>query len=397
MHGELIQIPLGTAAKSLIAKPAIRIALPTGGERLRYLIEHARSIILTLSSRGTMTTINAVFEQTTGWRAADWVGQPLADLVHPTQVSRVNECLMRLAHGAPTALLEFRLRLGDGRFMETETTVSSYPGGESERLFCIVQDITQRKKAEDELEQSREQLRALASRHQRIREEERNRIAREIHDELGQTLTGLKMDTLWLKTQLAKHAATPNLADLAGRTEAMATVIQDTIQTVRRIATDLRPPVLDKLGLPAAIEWQAQEFARRTGLKLVLDVRLDRLDADDPFCTAVFRIFQEILTNVARHAEATEVRVRLQRRGRSLALTVNDNGRGISEAEITGLKSLGLVGMRERAMVFGGKVEILSNAAGGTTVAVRVPLPQTPSNLKAASAEARTSASAFLP
>lgn len=357
------------------ARPLIRIELPTSAERQRGAVEQDRSIVLVLCRRGTVTTVNAGFEQATGWRAAEWIGQPLMDLVHPSQAGVIREGFARLAQGAPKARLAFDLCLRNGSLMATEATISPYPGGESESFYCVVHDVTQRREPEAGLERSREQLRALASRNQHIREEERIRIAREIHDELGQTLTGLKMDALWLKSQLTKQVSVLGSGNLIARAETMATVIQDTIQTVRRIATDLRPPVLDKLGLPAAIEWQAREFTRRTGLKLALNLRLKKLDSGDPLSTAVFRIFQEILTNVARHAEATKIRVRLERRGQLLALTVNDDGRGIRKAEIADSNSLGLLGMRERAMVFGGKVEISGKPAGGTTVAVRVPLP----------------------
>jgi signal transduction histidine kinase len=220
------------------------------------------------------------------------------------------------------------------------------PDGRIIGHFGIQRDITARRRHDEEISRSREELRALAARLQSVREDERTRISREVHDELGQALTGLRLDLSWLRGRLKDR---PELAD---RVQSAVTRIDGTIDTVRRIATELRPSVLDHLGLLAAVEWQAQEFEKRTGIP----VRL---------------------TNVARHAGANHVRIALALGPEAVTLRVADDGRGISEAERTALRSLGLVGIRERAIACGGECIIEGRPGQGTTVEARIPLAVT--------------------
>lgn len=239
----------------------------------------------------------------------------------------------------------------------------------------------------------REQLRALAARLTQVREEERTQIAREIHDVLGQALTGLKMDLSWM----SKRAAAVPDRDLAGGLEdkirSMSQVVDSTIGTVRKIATELRPSLLDDLGLEAAAEWQVHEFEKRSGTtcRFVSDFGETEMDAN--CATALFRILQETLTNVARHANASRVEVRLQARGNNALLQVRDNGRGITAREMSNTKSLGLLGIRERALLVGGKVDIKGIPKKGTTVSVEVPLHEE-TKVNAASAEGSEGGSA---
>lgn len=218
------------------------------------------------------------------------------------------------------------------------------------------------------LERSQEQLRALSAHQQSVREQERTRIAREIHDELGQQLTGLKMDVAAFQKGLGEDHL------LLKKTKAMSQLIDTTIRTVRRIATDLRPSILDDLGLPAAIEWQLQEFQTRVGIQCQLITNIDEIALDPDRLTAIFRVFQETLTNVARHANATQVEVNLEKNTDTLRLQIRDNGRGISEQEIFGTRSLGLLGMRERVYLLSGSLEIQGKPGQGTTVLVQIPL-----------------------
>ena len=233
----------------------------------------------------------------------------------------------------------------------------------------LEREITERTRAEEEFSRSTEQLRELTARLQSVREEERTRIARVIHDELGQTLTGLKMDVAWLQ----RHLDQPQQAWLE-KTLAMSDLLDLTIQTVRRISTELRPGILDDLGLVATIEWQLQEFQARTGIagKLISAPEETTLDADGS--TVVFRIFQEILTNVIRHAQATQVTVSLAESATFLTLQVQDNGRGITKSEINSPKSIGLLGIQERARLRAGEVQFQGTPHQGTTVTVRLPL-----------------------
>jgi signal transduction histidine kinase len=221
----------------------------------------------------------------------------------------------------------------------------------------------------ESLRASEENLRALAARLQSVREEERSRIAREIHDQLGQSLTGLKMDLTWLNARLPSGQK-----PLAEKVKSMFKLIDDTIQAVRKIASLLRPEVLDQLGLAAAIGWQARDFQMRTGIRCKVSLPPDAIAAAPELSTAAFRIFQELLTNVARHAGATRVDVSMRVEAGRLLLEVQDNGRGISEAELSGFKSLGLLGMRERAMLFGGSVDFSGALGKGTRVTVVLPL-----------------------
>ncbi len=231
------------------------------------------------------------------------------------------------------------------------------------------EERVERRHAEEKLRESHEQLRALSIYLQHVREEERTRIAREVHDELGQELTGLKFDLSSLAAWLPRDQR-----QFQDDIKAMLAQIDAIIQTVRRISTELRPSVLDDLGLAAAIEWQTHEFQTRTGLQshITLDVQSPVIDQE--LNTAFFRIFQETLTNVMRHASATKLDVRLTQEAGKLVLEVKDNGRGISEAQMASSRSIGLLGMRERAALLGGEFHIRGVAGKGTTVTVRIPL-----------------------
>jgi signal transduction histidine kinase len=230
-------------------------------------------------------------------------------------------------------------------------------------------DRRERQRAEDKLRRSLDQLRALTTYLQYVREEERTRIAREVHDELGQQLTGLKLDMSWLASKLGKNAK-----PVQQKVKTMVDHIDSTIQTVRRIATELRPGILDSLGLVAAMEWQANEFQQRSGIRCIVTTTAGDTIWDQDITTVFFRIYQETLTNIIRHAKATRVDVRLVEEAGYLVMTVADNGRGISEEEMASTRSLGLVGMRERAMLIGGEVTLHGAPGKGTTVTLRVPL-----------------------
>ncbi|MFN8456122.1 MAG: histidine kinase [Anaerolineae bacterium] len=220
----------------------------------------------------------------------------------------------------------------------------------------------------EQVHRGREQLRNLTGYLQAVREEERTRIARDLHDEFGQALTALKMDVAWLAKQLPKHAA-----PLHHKTGMMASLIDATIQLTRRVAAELRPGVLDDLGLVAAMEWQAQEFTARTGIPCELRLSENDIILGHDLATSVFRIFQEILTNVARHAQASQVTVELLDQPGELTLIVGDNGRGITPEQLHDPESLGLIGMRERANSWGGTITFRGIAGEGTTITLRIP------------------------
>jgi len=217
------------------------------------------------------------------------------------------------------------------------------------------------------LEASREQLQHLTAGLLHAREEERTKVSREIHDVLGQTLTALKMDTGWIGLRLPEDALTVRV-----KLAAMAQLIDETVVAVRRLATELRPGLLDDLGLVAAVEWQAQEFERRTGIHCVLGATAGD-SPDPPVSTAIFRILQESLSNVAEHSRASRVMVTLEQCGTGLVLEVRDNGIGIAPADASNSRSIGLAGMRERAQLVGGDFSISGTTGAGTTVRVQIP------------------------
>jgi signal transduction histidine kinase len=211
-------------------------------------------------------------------------------------------------------------------------------------------------------------LRNYAMRQESVREKEQTRISREIHDELGQALTALKLEVSLLGTSLR------NDADLQRRIGEISEMLDGTIQTVRKIATQLRPDALDKLGLIPAIEWHLQEFRKRTGIKSHFSARPSDLQLSEPQSTAFFRILQEALTNVARHARAQRVRIRLEQKENEIFLLVEDNGVGIDVEKIADRDSLGLLGMHERALALGGRVTVRRNKKNGTIVTACIPV-----------------------
>jgi PAS domain S-box-containing protein len=242
-------------------------------------------------------------------------------------------------------------------------------------VLVITEEITQRKRAEEALRDSRDQLRRLARRLQTVREEERTSIAREIHDVLAQELTRLKLDLSWIDRRLAHAANESTRADLKHKVASMMELADVTIASTQQLATELRPVVLDSLGLGPAIEWQVEDFQNRTGLTCVARVSRELPPLDRAQATALFRIVQESLTNVVRHAGARRVEVKIELRGAELCLSVLDDGRGITRDELADPKSIGLLGMKERAALLGGEAEITPAPGGGTLVRVTTPLP----------------------
>jgi signal transduction histidine kinase len=237
----------------------------------------------------------------------------------------------------------------------------------------VLHNITERKQTEAQLNRSFGQLRALAARLQSVREEERTKVAREIHDELGQALTAIKIELTSLLFEW------PSREKPSKRVASITRLVDQTIQSVRKISTELRPGILDALGLVAAVEWAAEEFETRTGIRCRVDLPKEPLEISQERATAIFRIFQETLTNITRHADATEVHVRLAKENHSLDLDVKDNGVGVSEEQLAAGESLGILGMRERALLLGGEFLVSGAPNQGTRVKVSVPLssPQT--------------------
>ena len=238
-----------------------------------------------------------------------------------------------------------------------------------EMALALEQRQSEREQVEMRLKRSQELFRSLSAHLQMIREEERTRIARRIHDDMGQALTALKIDLTWLNKRLAD-----NQVRIREKLQSMVTLIDNTIETVHNISEDLRPGILDDFGLSAAIEWQAEEFQKRTGMKCKISLPPDEFDLSKEKSTNLFRIVQESLTNVIRHANATKVEITLAEKDGLLLLEVVDNGKGITRAAITNPKSFGLIGIKERIHSLGGEVDITGTPNAGTRLTVKMPI-----------------------
>ncbi len=234
--------------------------------------------------------------------------------------------------------------------------------------------IENRRRMEAALRNSQEALRALARRVEKTREEERTRLARDVHDDLGQSLTALKMDLRWIERKLGAMEMSPELDAVKARTTTAIEVVDDTTATVQELAAELRPSVLDRLGLCPAVQFEIRRFQARSGIECRTSLPASPPRLTPEGTTVLFRILQECLTNVARHADATRVLVRLGTRGKVATLRVLDNGSGITLAALDNSKSLGLLGMKERAAMLGGEVQFRRGTKRGTMVTARIPI-----------------------
>jgi two-component system sensor histidine kinase UhpB len=292
--------------------------------------------------------------------------------VHPDDRERVLASVHEaIDSGRASWSGEYRFRRHDGSYADVfdRGYVIHDPDRRPVRMVGSMMDVSDRKRSEGQLQASRAALRLLATRHQDVREDERTRIAREIHDSLGQSLTALK-----LSLAAAHDAAARGAPGLPERLSETANMVDDLVKGVRRIATELRPPVLDQLGLPAAIEWLARDFTHRTGIPCCAEVVPSGATISGELATALFRIVQEALTNIVRHADATRATITLDVTPELVTLEVTDNGRGITEAAASAPTSLGILGMRERAAAQGGVLEVGLRSEPGTRVSAWFPM-----------------------
>jgi two-component system sensor histidine kinase UhpB len=351
-------------AESKLAKEV----LPQSPDNLRLIIDTIPTMAWTVRPDGAVDFVNKRWLDYAGLSLEEEIEQPTR-VIHPEDLPRVMEkWLGDMAAGKPSED-EMRLRQADGeyRWFLVRTVPLRDELGNIVKWFGTSTEIEDRKKAEDALQRSLEELRALAARLQSVREEERTRLARQFHDELGQALTGIVLESASLIRELPEGAK-----QQSNRAESIMKLADETIQTVRRISTELRPGILDDLGLRAAVEWAVKEFQSRTGTNCRLDLPEDDIVIDQEPATALFRILQEALTNVARHANATQVNVRLAKEEGTLILEVHDNGKGINSQELSAGRSLGILGMRERALILGGGFAISGALGQGTTIEVRI-------------------------
>ena len=340
------------------------------------LLDHVCNSVIATDLEGRVTFWNSHAENLYQWKARQVMGKPIFDLVvSPSKVREAREVMERvLKDGCWEG--EFTVRRKDGSTFQAYIVngLIRKETGEPYGFVGVSFDITERKRSEEHLRTSQEQMRALTAHMHWVREKERTHISREIHDELGQALTGLKIDLSWLDHRLKEPEGRVLRSRMLEKISAMSDLVDTTIKHVRRITTELRPRILDELGLVPAIEWQAREFQRRTGIRCRLMSMVDEINLDDDRATAVFRIFQETLTNVSRHARASKVDIALRNEDGGLALEVRDNGRGMSRKQVSDSHSLGLLGMRERALLARGRLTIDGARGKGTRVTVWVPV-----------------------
>lgn len=306
-----------------------------------------------------------------GWHREELIGKSISMIYrNEEEADKIGDIFYSTLEDQRTFETEFPCLSKDGREIICRMKASRI--GEKlreKRIVVTYEDITEEKKAQEELERSRQDLRNLSVHLQSVREEESTRVARKIHDELGQSLTALQMDLSWLENRLP-----PDGTMIREKTRNMSALVDATIESIHNIMMELRPSLLDDLGLRAAIEWQANDFQKRSGIRCQANIRCDTSIINKDMATSIFRIFQETLTNIVRHSKATQCKVSLTEKGKELCLDVTDNGIGITQWQIDDSKSFGMIGMRERAHLWGGTVHVRNAKPSGTTIRVLIPL-----------------------
>ena len=348
-------------------------ALRDANNRYHKTVDSMLDAVVAVDETQRIILFNPAAERMFGVPAPRALGLLLGALV-PAPVGAVHRGHIQAfmnPDGVPPAMAPYVEATGlraDGSEFPIESTISQTLIDGKPQLTAVLRDVTRRCQADAELREMNRQLRSLSASLQKVREQERTRIASELHDELGQQLTGLKLERSWLSGRLKEGRQTT-----ADEFDGMRHLLDAAIASVRRIATELRPLILDDLGFGEAVAWQIAEFAKRSGLDIAVDLQAGDLVTDDALATAIFRIVQESLTNVARHAAASAVQVRLVARGDELMLSIQDNGRGMVESARHGI-GIGMVSMRERAAALGGRIRIKGAAGGGTLIEVTLPL-----------------------
>lgn len=396
MEGYADVLEAGAQAALAVNPPRVAPSTDPWRDQLQLLLESTGEGIFGIDLDGRCTFINRAAARMLGYRNDDVLGRNMHYLIHHAHPDGthypVDECPIfhAFSKGLSCRIDSEVLWRRDGTSFPAE--YSSHPildGGAVRGAVVTFVDISERKLADELLRRAKtelelrveertselcvavERLRELSAHLESVREDERTRIAREVHDELGSLLVALKFDVNWIRKRVATEA------ELEGKCHAMSGLIERAVENVGRIITDLRPSILDHQGLWAALEWQAQEFSDSTEIpcKCHMLVAPNAPTPDGPMAIAVFRIFQEMLSNVARHSRATAVNVHLAASGSDLLLEVSDNGRGVSACKLAHPRSYGVLGMRERAGHFGGQVDFDSAAGRGTTVRLSMPLP----------------------
>jgi PAS domain S-box-containing protein len=356
-------------------------ALRESEERLRLALDAARMGTFDWDVPGNRIVWSRWHEELWGFKSGEFKGtyEAFSERVHPEDRPGIDADVARCLAVAEPFRREFRVVWPDGsvHWIQATGEFTFDTTGQPQRMRGAVVETTARRQAEEEVRGSQKQLRALTARLETLQEEERIRISREIHDELGQMLTALKMDLRWIEHRLDDFGDDRRLNPILDKLVATGELADATVKTVQRIAAELRPGILDKLGLGTALQYEASQFQERSGIPCHVQAPESEPPLRTDASTAFFRIFQEALTNVARHAQATAVEAELTPEAGAWRLEVRDNGRGLTGVDLANPKSLGLLGMQERARLLGGEVRFTPRPGGGTIVAVRIPNPTT--------------------
>jgi len=335
--------------------------------KYRTLFEQSLDPIFIADEKADVVNVNQAMIDLFGYSLEEFSGLKLEDLFDA--VDDYTDFVEDAASKGAVSNFETRMKCKDGRIIDVLITLKKfeYEKNSNDGYQGIIRDVTEYRMYFEELISSRQELRNLSGHIESMREKERTDIAREIHDVLGQSLTALRIDLSWLKKRIP-----PQHDDLLEKTAVMDGLINDIIFTVRKLSSMLRPGILDDLGLGAAIEWQAGEFSKRTGISFIVDCQEIR-DLAEEKAVAFFRIFQESLTNIIKHAEADEVRISLKENDSSVEMSISDNGKGIGESDLKTKGSYGIIGMKERVKALNGIIDI-SGSSSGTAIKVIIPV-----------------------
>jgi PAS domain S-box-containing protein len=359
--------------KDITERKKAELELTNSEQKYRMLFNNANDAVFVTQlskekSYGDFIEVNEVACKRLGYTKDEFLKLSPSAIISPKYINAFNQhtnTLLKKSH----VIYELIHRAKDEKQIPVEISSHLFIHEGKQTILSIARDITERKRVEEKLRKTGLRLRNLASHLQTIREEERTAIAREIHDELGQVLTVLKIQITLLSNKLREDQQ-----ELKDKIISVSDMIDDTVEKVQRITAKLRPDILDELGLIPAIEWQAQEFQNVTGIKCSITVPGEELILNDEKSTAVFRIFQEALTNIMRHSKAKLISISIQKKKDVLLLKIKDNGVGVAEEQLKDFKSLGIIGMKERALILGGEVTIEGTPGKGTEVIVEIPL-----------------------
>jgi PAS domain S-box-containing protein len=334
------------------------------------LVHNAPDVIMTVDRGGKIAFVN---RPVWGCSTRALSGTRLVDYVGSRNRSKLQSCIERAFNSSERSTCEVTGVNGDGASWYSFTFGPVQQGthrNEQKTTTVMIREVSEHKRTEAALRASGEQLRQFAARIEAVREEERTRVARELHDELGQALTILKLDLSWLRTKTPREEN-----ERRKKMKSMIDHVDQTIERVRDIVSELRPSILDDLGLIAALEWQLSQFQKRTGIRTVFESSIEQIDVSPDASAAVFRVVQEALTNVVRHAKASRVRVSMKSSAGVLKVSIEDNGKGITKAQVNDLRSLGIVGMTERVHRIQGELTISSSPRQGTRLDIVISTP----------------------